>query len=142
MLGVTAGVVIWVIVLIARGPIAGIETIWILLLALYQGVWTMGMRLRFSCGKLRFRALRRREVDLGALESITWKMTGGWRSRGTIFVRDRHGGRVPIYVGRFTRIEDWGPLLLEAAGRSNAQVDEKSRHLLEGAGASGTRRRS
>jgi hypothetical protein len=57
-------------------------------------------------------------------------MTGAWRSLGTIFVRDQHGGRVPIYVGRFSRIEEWGPLLLDAAERSHAPVDPHSRALL------------
>jgi hypothetical protein len=40
-------------------------------------------------------------------------------------------------VGRFTRIEEWGPLLLDAARQSNASVDSQSRHLLEGSGAQG-----
>jgi hypothetical protein len=57
-------------------------------------------------------------------------MTGGWRSQGMIFVRDRHGGKVGIYVGRFNKIDEWGPLLLQAAERSGADVDRHSRGLL------------
>jgi hypothetical protein len=142
MLAATAGVVLWLIVLIGRGPVAGIETIWLLLIALPLGAWTMFMRLRFGGRRLVFTVgPRRRAVDLGAPESIGWKRTGGWRSRGTIFVCDRKGGRVAIYVGRFTRIEEWGPHLLEAAASSGASVDAQSRHLLEGAGAPRTWRR-
>jgi hypothetical protein len=143
MLPATAGVVLWLIFLIGEGPIAGIETVWLLFIALPLGARTMLMRLRFGGGKLRLTVgPRRREVDLGALESVSWKMTGGWRSRGTIVVQDKHGGRVPIYVGRFTRKEAWGPLLLAAAKSSNARVDTHSRHLLEGAGAARTLRRT
>lgn len=78
----------------------------------------------------------RRYADLTALESLTWKMTGGWRSQGTIFVRNRSGHRVPIYVGRFKRGREWAPLLLEAAAASGARLDEHARTLLEKATAS------
>lgn len=65
-----------------------------------------------------------------ALESVHWRMTGGWRSQGTIFVSDKHGSRVPIYVGRFTKSEEWGPLLLGAASRCDAEVDSHARRVL------------
>jgi hypothetical protein len=101
-----------------------------------DNLWALLMRLQLDGDRF---ALTigpwRRAVDMAALESITWKMTGGGRSRGMIFVRDAHGGRVPIYVGRFSRIDQWGPRLLNAAARCGATVDARSRHLLQGAGA-------
>jgi hypothetical protein len=142
MLPALAGVAIWLYFLIGRGVTAGFETIWLLLIAVSLGAWALLMRLRFDAGELDFTVGPwRRRVDLDALESISWKMTGGGVSRGTIFVRDRHGGRVPIYVGRYTSIEEWGAVLLDAAGRSGATVDRPSRHLLQGAGAPRTRHR-
>jgi hypothetical protein len=132
----TGGVVVWLVVLIARGPTAALETSWILLIALPLGAWALLMRLRLDSDRF---ALTigpwRRAVDMAALESITWKMTGAGRSRGMIFVRDRRGGRMPIYVGRFSGIDEWGPCLLDAAARCGADVDARSRHLLQGAGA-------
>ena len=66
-------------------------------------------------------------MDLNELESIRWKYTGGWRSQGTIFVRDQSGHRVPIYVGRFKRGDEWGPLLIGPAAASGATVDATAR---------------
>ncbi|MGO9754929.1 MAG: hypothetical protein ACLP8S_29195 [Solirubrobacteraceae bacterium] len=57
-------------------------------------------------------------------------MTGAGRSQGTIFVRDRRGGRVPIYVGRFNRVNEWGPLPLAAAERNGATLNTHARALL------------
>ena len=136
MLASISGVAIWLIFLIGQGLTAGLETIWLLVIGLALGAWTMLMRLRFSPGTLMFTiGPWQRTVDLSALDSVKWKMTGGGLSRGTIFVRDRTGSRVPIYVGRFTLIDEWGPLLLDAARQSDAGVDSQSRHLLEGSGA-------
>ncbi len=142
MLPAMAGVAIWLYFLIGHGLTAGLETIWILLIAVPLGAWSLLMRLRFGGGALVFSVGPwRRRVDLATVESVSWTMTGGGLSRGTIFVRDRQGGRVPIYVGRYADIEDWGPLLLDAAGRSGAIIDRQSRYLLEGAGAPRTPRR-
>jgi hypothetical protein len=136
MLGVTSGVVIWLVVLIGQGVMAGLKVIPLLLIALAMGAATGLIRLRLGPDHLAITVGPwRRAANLGALASISWKMTGGGLSRGTIFVRDRMGGRAPIYVGRFTRIEEWGPLLLDAAARCGATVDDESRRLLEGAGA-------
>ena len=136
MLPAMAGVAIWLYFLIGHGVTAGVETIWLLLIALSLGGWALLMRLRFGAGKLTFTVGPwRRGVDLDCLATISWRTTGGGLSRGTIVVQDRHGDRVPIYVGRYARIEEWGPYLLEAAERSGATVDKQSRHLLEGAGA-------
>jgi len=108
MIPATCGVVIWLVVLIGQGPTAALETIWLMLLAVPLAAWTLLMRLRLSDGRLLFTVGPwRRVADLTALESIAWKMTGGWRSRGTIFVRDRQGGRIPIYVGRFSGVDEW-----------------------------------
>lgn len=131
-----SGCVIWLVVLFGEGPMAGLETAWLLLVAIPLGAWTLLMRLRVERGRLWMTVGPwRRSVDLHRLESIRWKMTGGGRSRGTIFVTDATGARVPIYVGRYTRPEDWGPLLLAAAASCSALVDEPSRHVLHGSAA-------
>jgi hypothetical protein len=136
LLPAMAGVAIWLYFLLGVGVTAAVETSWLLLFALGLGAWPMLMQLRFGNGALAFTVGPwRRSVELAALASISWKMTGGGLSRGTIVVHDRRGGRVPIYVGRYSRIEEWGPFLLDAADRSGAAVDQESRHLLAGAGA-------
>ena len=124
MVPVTAGVAIWAGVVAQDGWEVGLRYSWILLLAVPLAAWTLLMRLRYRPDRFR-RTIGpwRLAVDLNALESIKWKMTGAWRSQGMIFVKDRHGKRVPIYVGRFNRIDEWGPLLLDAAARCNAEVD-------------------
>jgi hypothetical protein len=123
--------VFWGVILGKEGRTAWLDTSWVLLIALPLAGWTLLMRLRYSPSRLR-RTIGpwRNEVDLTALESVKWKMTGGWRSQGMIFVRDRHGGQVGIYVGRFKKVDEWGPLLLDAAERSGAEVDRHSRALL------------
>jgi hypothetical protein len=128
----TAGVIIWVLVLVQEGWLVGLEYSWLLLLGLLLGGWTLLMRLRYGPDRLR-RTIGpwRCQVDLTALESVTWRMTGGRRSQGTIFVRDRYGGCVPIYVGRFNHTEEWGPLLLNAAAHCDAPVDHHSRAALD-----------
>lgn len=80
----------------------------------------------------------RRSVDLDSLESIRWKHTGGAASKGTMFVRDRDGRQLPIYVGRFTGGDVWGKLLLDAAKRTGATIDEPSRYVLEAEVATGS----
>ena len=131
MLAVTAGVAIWAGIVAQQGWEFGLKYSILLLIAVPLGAWTLLMRLRYRPGSLRMTiGPWRRAVDLNALESINWRMTGAWRSQGTIFVTDHHGKRVPIYVGRFNRIEEWGPLLLDAAERCNATVDRYSRTVL------------
>ena len=131
MVPVTVGLLIWVLIVAKEGWNVGLHTAWILLIVLPLAAWTLLMRLRYNPNRLR-RTIGpwRNEVDLTALQSIKWKMTGGWRSQGMIFVRDRHGGRVGIYVGRFTKVNEWGPLLLDAAERSGADIDRHSRGIL------------
>ncbi len=131
MVPVAVGLLCWILILAKEGWNVGLHTAWILLIVLPLASWTLLMRLRYSPARLR-RTIGpwRNDVDLTALRSIKWKMTGGWRSQGMIFVRDRHGGRVGIYVGRFTKVDEWGPLLLEAAERSGAEVDGHSRGIL------------
>lgn len=136
MLGATSGVVIWLVVLIGQGVMAGLKVIPLLLIALAMGAATVLIRLRLDPERIAITVGPwRRAANLAALDSIRWRKTGAALSRGTIFVCDRTGGRAPIYVGRFTRIEEWGPLLLDAAARCGATVDDESRRLLEGAGA-------
>ncbi len=128
-----AGLAIWLWIAADGGWLVGLEYSFLLLIALMLGGWALLMRLRYDEDHLaRTIGPWRLRVDLTTLESVRWKMTGGWRSRGTIFVRDRRGGRVPIYVGRFKRPEEWGQLLLESAERSGAEVDHPSRVILSG----------
>lgn len=122
----------WVAILVHEGWSVGLHTSWALLIALPLAGWTLLMRLRYSSNRFqRTIGPWRSEADLTALQSINWKMTGGWRSQGMIFVRDQRGGRVGIYVGRFTKVEEWGPLLLQAAERCGAEVDRHSRAILQ-----------
>jgi hypothetical protein len=127
----TVGVAIWAAIAIQQGLDVGLKYSWLLLTALALGAWALLMRLRYTSDRLAMTiGPWRRRVDLNSLDSISWKMTGAWRSQGTILVRDRNGGEVPIYVGRFNRENEWGPLLLDAANRCEAQVDHRSRQLL------------
>jgi len=133
MVPVTVGVLIWLTILAKEGWDVGLHTAWILLIVVPLAAWTLLMRLRYT--QTRFQRTVgpwRNEVDLTSLQSIKWKMTGGWRGKGMIFVRDEHGGRVGIYVGRFNRVGEWGPLLLRSAERSGATVDRHSRSILQG----------
>jgi hypothetical protein len=132
LVAAVSGTAAWFYILATQGWRLAIETLWILAITLPLGTWTLLLRLRFSTTRLGLTVGPwRRYVDLDALESVHWKMTGGWRSRGTIIVRDRSGHRVPIYVGRFKREQEWGPLLLEAATASRAAVNAHARSLLE-----------
>jgi hypothetical protein len=126
-----AGAASWLYILVMQGLLLAIETVWILIIAVLLAAWTLLMRLHFSHTRLGLTiGPWRRYVELGALESVRWKMTGGWRSRGTIIVRDRDGHRVPIYVRRFKRSQEWGPLLLTAAIASSATIDPPVPKLL------------
>jgi hypothetical protein len=136
LVAAVAGTLSWLYILATQGTLLAIETLWILAIVLPLGAWSLLMRLHFSDTRLGLTiGPWRRYVDLGALESVRWKMTGGWRSRGTILVLDRYGHRVPIYVGRFKRGGEWGPLLIEAAAASGATIDERARSFLRNAGS-------
>jgi hypothetical protein len=138
---------LWLWCLIEWGMAKALELSFLLLLGVIWGAWVLLRRLRFGGGRLAYTVgLWRRSVDLGALASISWKWTRGGPPLGSIFVRDRHGRCVRIYVSQrvtpsgpvavpaFSRSDEWGPLLLDTAARSGATVDAHSRHLLEGRG--------
>lgn len=128
----TVGIAIPLYFLITQGLGPALEVSPLAVIGLLLGAWTVLMRLRFSPTELTLTiGPWRRSVDLQALESIHWKMTGGWLSRGTIYLGDRRGGRVPIWVGRFKRRDEWAPLLLQAAARTDAVVDSRARELLD-----------
>jgi len=132
LVAATAGVLSWLYILLTQGTSLAIETLWILAIVVPLGAWSLSMRLHFSRTRLGLTiGPWRRYVDLRTLESVHWKMTGGWRSRGTILVRDRYGHHVPIYVGRFKRGGEWGPLLIEAAAASGATIDKRAHSFLE-----------
>jgi hypothetical protein len=96
------GVATWIGLLILNGPLFGLETIWLLVVALGVGAWATMRRLRFSRSRLRVTlGPWSREVDLRQLESIRWKEGSAPLDQGTIHVRDRSGRRVPIEVARF-----------------------------------------
>jgi hypothetical protein len=125
-------IVLWIVLLIGD-PETALLSIWLLLLGVALAVHALLIRLRYSPRQLAVTiGPWRRAVDLTQLESISWKRTGGGRSRGTIMVRDRSAHVAPIYVGRFTARREWGPLLIQAAAKSQAPIDAHSRAYLEG----------
>ena len=126
-----SGIAIWIYFLVAQGFTAAAEVSPLLLIGLILGAWTLLMRVRFDDATIAMTiGPWRRAADLGSLDSITWKMTGGWRSQGTIFVHDKQEHRVPIYVGRFKRVDEWSRVLLDAAARTGATVDASAREVL------------
>jgi hypothetical protein len=131
-----AAVAVWLVLLVQNGPRFGFQTIWLLLIGASLGTWTVTIRLRFSRSRLRLTlGPWSRAVDLNQLESIRWKDTGfADMINGTIYVRDRSRHMVPVYLCRFQRGNEWGPLLLQAAAASGATVDARSRQILEHGG--------
>jgi hypothetical protein len=104
----------------------------LLLMGLLLGGWTLLMRLRFDRDYIeRTIGPFRQRVQLDALASIEFKQTGGWRSRGMLFVSDTGGHRVGIYVGRFSRAAEWSSLLLAAAESTHASVQPRARGILQ-----------
>jgi hypothetical protein len=132
LLAAGAGGATWLAILVVNGPRLALQTVWLLVIALGLGAWITMRRLRFSRARLRSTlGPWSRDVDLNQLESIRWKdNTIGYGARGTVFVRDRAGHRVPVEIGRFKRGEEWGPLLLQAAAACGATVDEASSEIL------------
>jgi hypothetical protein len=134
LVAVVVALALWLVMLIGGGPKVGLEGAWLPLIAMPLGVWTIGMRLRVTPTEVSrsfgIGPIGRRSADLQTLRRIHWKQTGSRLSGGTILVEDEAGHVVPIYANRFTRIEQWGPMLLAAATRSGAQVDTHSRKLL------------
>jgi hypothetical protein len=128
-----AGIACWAAILISDGAIEGLKYSWILAIAAYLGLPPLLARLRVDGSLLRMTPWRQ-SVDLGALESIHWKPTGGPASRGSMFIRDHGGGKVRIGVGDFTGVDAWGSMLLSSAEKSSASVDDSSRRALQGAG--------
>src|ERR1017187_4205013 len=138
LLGVIGVFVLWPIVWITSGALVAAQTSWILLIALLLGGWTLLMRLRFDRHYIeRTIGPFRQCVQLDALASIEFKQTGGWRSRGMLFVADTRGHRVGIYVGRFSRAAEWSSLLLAAAETTHASVQPRARGILQRAVANG-----
>lgn len=123
----------WLVLCLPRGVTLALETVWLLLLGLMLAGWTLLMRLHYDQESLAMTlGPWHRRVNLTDLESVTWKRTGGGRSRGTIVVRDHTGHAVPIYVERFKGRPEWGPLILGAADKCKATVDRHSRAYLDG----------
>lgn len=130
--------VLWVITWITSGTLVAAQTSWIFLIALPLAGWALLMRLRFDRDFFeRTIGPFRQRVRLDALASIEFKQTGGWRSKGMIFVSDTQGHRVGIYVGRFSRAAEWSALLLDAAETAHASVQPRARGILQRAVADG-----
>jgi hypothetical protein len=128
----TVGVIIWVTIVATEGSTVGLKYSWLLLLAVSLGLWTVLPRLHYWSTRLELTiGPWRRTVDLAQLQHIKWEAVRGAGNRGRIVVSDNAGGRVGIYVGRFTEADKWGPLLLESAARCGAKVDRHSRAILE-----------
>lgn len=128
-----AGVLCWAVIAGSDGLAVGLEYVWILAIALVLAAWVLRMRLLVTDAVMEFAIVGpwRRRVDLQTLRSLTWKHTGGPASKGVIVVRDDHGKRIQIPVGRLSGGEVWGQMLLEAAERSGATIDDHSKRLLE-----------
>jgi hypothetical protein len=131
-----AGLGCWVVILATDGSLEGLKYVWLLAGAAYLGLRPLLAKLRLEGPVLRMTVIGpwRQAVDLGALESIQWRHTGGPASRGSMFIRDHRGGKVRIGVGDFTGVDTWGPLILGAAEKCGASVDDSSRQALQGAG--------
>lgn len=123
----------WTLGAISEGASTGIKYVWILAIGVVLGTWVLRMRLVLRGSVLEFAivGLWRHRVDLRAVKSIAWKRTGGPGSKGVIVVRDGYGSRIQIPVGRLSGMEVWGNMLLEAAARSGATIDDIAGRLLE-----------
>lgn len=131
-----AGLAVWAAILVTEGLVEGLKYSWILAIPVYLGLPPLLAKLRIDGSVLRITVIGpwRQSVNLEALESVQWKHTGGPASRGSMFIRDRNGGKVRIGVGDFTGVDTWGPLILSWAEKCGASVDEASRRSLQGAG--------
>jgi hypothetical protein len=131
-----AGFAVWAVILVTEGAIEGLKYSWILAIPVYLGLPPLLAKLRIDGSVLRMTVIGpwRQSVDLEALESVQWKHTGGPASRGSLFIRDHSGGKVRIGVGDFPGVDTWGPLILSAAEKCSASVDDASRRALQGAG--------
>lgn len=131
------GALVWVGIAATEGLGEGLKDVWLLAIAVAMATWCLRMRLQLRGRRFELAVVGpwRRSVDLDSLESIRWRHTGGPASKGTMFVRDRTGHRVSVYVGRFTGGEVWGEMLLQAAEQSGATIDDHSRRLLGEAAA-------
>ena len=130
--------VLWLITWATSGALVAAQISWLFLLALPLGGWALLMRLRFDRDFIeRTIGPFRQRVPLDALASIEFKQTGGWRSKGMLFVSDTQGHRVGIYVGRFSRAAEWSALLLNAAENTHAAVQPRARGILQRAVANG-----
>lgn len=88
------GTLTWLAILIADGPIKGLEYAWILLLGLVLGAWAVLMRLRIQGSTLLFTVIGpwRWSVDLASIVSIHWSNTGRDTARGNIWLLVILGG--------------------------------------------------
>jgi hypothetical protein len=129
---------LWAIAWITSGALVAVQLFPLILMGLLLGGWALLMRLRFDRDFIeRTIGPFRQRVRLDALASIEFKQTGGWRSKGMIFVSDTQGHRVGIYVGRFSRAAEWSALLLNAAENTHASVQPRARGILQRAVADG-----
>jgi ABC-type antimicrobial peptide transport system permease subunit len=138
MVGVIAVFVLWPVVWITSGALLAAEFFPVILIALLLGGWTLLMRLRFDRDSIeRTIGPFRQRVQLDELASIEFKQTGGWRSKGMLFVSDTGGHRVGIYVGRFSRAAEWSSLLLTAAETAHVSVQPRAHGILQRSIANG-----
>jgi hypothetical protein len=129
---VTVLVVGWLAILGTEGWMEGVKYSWALVLAAGLGLKTAAPRLHYSPTRLELAiGPWRRAVDLTDLKSVKWVAVRGAGNQGKLLVDDRLGGRVPIFVGRFSRAEVWGQVLLDAAAACNAQVDRRAQSILD-----------
>ena len=135
---VIAMLVMWPVIWATSGALLAAQSLPLPLAALLLGGWAVLMKLRFDDDFIeRTIGPWRQRVRLDALAGIEFKQTGGWRSKGMLFVSDTQGHRVGIYVGRFSRAAEWSALLLNAAENAHASVQPRARGILQRAVADG-----
>ncbi|HEY2176528.1 MAG TPA: hypothetical protein VGH85_22185 [Mycobacteriales bacterium] len=128
----SVGVIIWLVIVGTEGWVTGVKYSWLLVLATGLALWTALPRLHYSPTRLELTiGPWRRAVDLMDLKSIKWVPVRGAGNQGKILVSDKHGDLVPLYVGRFSKTEEWGSLLLSAAVHCNADVDRRAHSILD-----------
>lgn len=101
-----AGAATWLALLVTNGPLFGLQTLWLLLIAVGLGAWTLFRRLRFSRSSLRITlGPWSRVVDLTQLEKHSLEEQHRWcrsrrhplRSRPVRAPRSHRGGKVQAW---------------------------------------------
>ena len=132
MLPATAGVVAWLAIVFQEGWTVGFKYSWLLLIALPLAAWTLLMRLRYGPERLSMTiGPWRRGVEPGALRASTGSRPapGGAWGRSSCATGTEVACRSTWTVHEARGVGDH--LLLESAERCGANVDGRSRAILD-----------